>query len=97
MDILNQHIIDSCTGRHASSKKAMMKFFEALLQCQSKTHTDLIKTFPSADYVGNNRYVFDIQGNRYRVICVVIFIHGAASIRFAGTHAEYDKINASTI
>lgn len=97
MDIFNSEVIDRCVGRHASSKKAMRKFAETLMHCKAETHTDLLEVFPSADYVGENRYVFDVKGNRYRIICVVVFVHGLASIRFAGTHAEYDKINALTI
>jgi len=40
---------------------------------------------PKADYVGNQRYVFDIKG-------MVIFFNGVMDIRFCGTHADYDKI-----
>ena len=47
--------------------------------------------FPSADYVKNGRYVFNIGGNNYRVVAVVIFIGGVMNIRFVGTHPEYDK------
>lgn len=51
----------------------------------------------SADYVGNSRYVFNIKGNHYRIVTVVVFFAGSMVIRFIGTHAEYDKIDASTI
>lgn len=48
--------------------------------------------FPSADYVGNERYVFNIKGNRYRFVVMVVFFNGVMDIRFCGTHSEYDKI-----
>ena len=57
-----------------------------------KHHADLKQDFPSADYVGNNRYVFNIRGNNYRKIVLVVFFAGTAAIRFIGTHSEYDKI-----
>ena len=53
--------------------------------------------FPSADYVKNGRYVFNIGGNNYRIVAVVIFIGGVMNIRFVGTHQEYDKIDCATI
>ena len=53
--------------------------------------------FASADYVKNGRYVFNIGGNNFRVVAVVIFIGGMMNIRFVGTHAEYDKIDCATI
>ena len=60
-------------------------------------HAELKQTFLSADYVKNGRYIFNIGGNKYRVVAVVIFIGGVMNIRFVGTHSEYDKIDSSTI
>ncbi|MBO4735957.1 MAG: type II toxin-antitoxin system HigB family toxin, partial [Paludibacteraceae bacterium] len=47
--------------------------------------------------VGNQHYVFNIRGNNYRLIVVIKFTIGTVLIRFVGTHAEYDKIDATTI
>ncbi len=44
------------------------------------------------DSVGNKRYVFNIKGNNYRVVVLILFVTGRVYIRFIGTHAEYDKI-----
>jgi mRNA interferase HigB len=97
MNVFNLQIITDCVTRHAPAEKAMNRFIKILKECQCHNHTELLKTFGTADYVGNDRYVFDVKGNRFRVICVIVFINGAASVRFAGTHAEYDKINATII
>jgi len=48
--------------------------------------------FNNVDYVGNDRYVFNIKGNHYRLVVVIRFLKGRVFIRFVGTHAEYDKI-----
>ncbi len=58
---------------------------------------EMKNTFNSVDYVGNDRYVFNIKGNRYRLIAMIFFDIRTMYIRFIGTHAEYDKIDASTI
>ncbi|MDR0582328.1 MAG: type II toxin-antitoxin system HigB family toxin [Prevotellaceae bacterium] len=97
MNVFNQQIISRCVIRHASSGKAMNRFIKMLMACEARNHAALLAIFKTADYVGNDRYVFDIKGNDFRVVCIIVFVNGAASIRFAGTHAEYDKINASTI
>lgn len=60
-------------------------------------HAELKQDFPSADYVGEGRYVFNIKGNNYRMVVIVLFIDDILTIRFVGTHAEYDKINCLTI
>jgi len=47
--------------------------------------------------VGNNRVVFNIKGNEYRLVVAVQYRHGIVYIRFIGTHQQYDKIDATTI
>lgn len=44
-----------------------------------------------------SKIVFNIGGNRYRLVAVVLFIGGVMNIRFIGTHSEYDKIDCATI
>ncbi len=57
-----------------------------------------IKTlFPSASFVGNDRIVFNIAGNKYRLIVRARFDEKILFVRFIGTHAQYDKINAREI
>ena len=53
-------------------------------------------TFNSVDAVGNDRYVFNIKGNDYRLIALIILKVRTIFILFIGTHQEYDKIDAST-
>ena len=59
--------------------------------------TDIRKDYASTDYVGNQHYVFNIGGNKYRLVVVAKFVMGYVFIRFVGTHEEYDRIDASTI
>lgn len=53
---------------------------------------DIKRTFNSVDYIGNNRYVFNIKGNHYRLIAIISFNAKKVYIRFIGSHSEYDKI-----
>ncbi len=62
-----------------------------------KNFSELKETFNSADYAGNNRFVFNIKGNKYRLIAIIIFASQKVYIRFIGKHEKYDKINASNI
>ena len=50
------------------------------------------KTFNTVDYVGNDRYVFDIKDNNYRIAAIVIFINKKVYMRFVGTHEQYNRI-----
>jgi len=53
--------------------------------------------FSSAEGVGNDRYVFDIKGNKYRIIAMIHFNVRTVYIRFVGTHKQYDKVDARNI
>lgn len=53
--------------------------------------------FNSVDAVGNDRFVFNIRGNNYRIVALIFFDIRTVYIRFVGTHQEYDKIDCSTI
>ncbi|MBX2997195.1 MAG: type II toxin-antitoxin system HigB family toxin [Caldilineaceae bacterium] len=58
---------------------------------------DVKRFFRSADILSDNRIVFNIAGNNYRLIVKVEDRFQAVYIRFIGTHADYDKIDATTI
>jgi mRNA interferase HigB len=58
---------------------------------------DVKETFRSADYAGNDRYVFNIKGNKYRLVALIHFNRRTLYIRFIGTHREYDDVDCSTI
>ena len=51
----------------------------------------------TVDFVGDNRVIFDVGGNKYRVIVAFAYPYKRGLIKFVGTHAEYDKINAETV
>jgi mRNA interferase HigB len=53
------------------------------------------KTFNPVDAIGDKRFVFNIKGNNYRLIALVLFVPKFVYIRFIGTHTEYDKIDFS--
>ncbi len=57
---------------------------------------DIKAMYPQADMIGDQRIVFDIGGNKYRLVAVVLYRTHKVLIKFVGTHAEYDRINAAT-
>lgn len=97
MKIIESELLEKFIRKHADAEKAIQKWTEACEAADWKSHTDLKNDFLSADYVGNNRYVFNIRGNNYRIVTVVTFFASRMVIRFIGTHPEYDKIDAKTI
>ncbi len=64
---------------------------------QWKGPADVRAQFGAADFVADNRVIFDIAGNHFRVVAHVSYTHGRVLIKFVGTHKEYDNINAKKV
>ncbi len=62
-----------------------------------KTPQDIKDSYASASFLANNRVVFNIKGNRYRLVVSVAYNFGAVYIKFIGTHSEYDMTDMTTI
>ena len=83
--------------RHPDSEQALKEWYVKTCRSEWTSLSDMRKDFNSVDYVGNQRYVFNIRGNHYRLVVAVIFTPKIVYIRFIGTQDEYDKIDVSTI
>lgn len=97
MHIISRLLLIKFWEKHEDAEVPLRLWFKKVNQAKWKGINDLKKDFPSADYVGNNRVVFNIKGNNYRLIVLVFFDGQKVYIRFVGTHAEYDKIDAKKI
>ena len=76
----------------------LRNWYKTVTESEWNCFADMKQTFGSVDSVGNSRFVFNIKGNTYRLIAIVIFASKKVYIRFIGTHKEYDKIkDCSTI
>ena len=97
MRLINKEILDLFVKKHADAVKPVNRWIEVLEHAKWQNHNELKELFPNADYVGNSRYVFNIKGNDYRIVAVVIFVLNSATVCFVGTHAEYDKVDCLTV
>jgi mRNA interferase HigB len=104
-------IFDKSEGLRVIAKKALREFWEQHTDCQQqlsawyleacastwKGPADIKRAYPSASFLADNRVVFNIKGNNYRLIVKINYGYGIVWIRFVGTHPEYDKIDATTV
>lgn len=95
MRIVSHKRLKDFYSEHEDSRVVLERWYDIAWNAQWKNLSDIKADFPATDYVGNQRYVFNIKGNKYRL--VVKFTIGYMYIRFIGTHAEYDSIDCSTI
>ena len=92
MRVVARPIIRIYIENHADAKTAMEEWYQVISKSEWNNFADLKNTFNSADLVGNNRFVFNVKGNDYRIVAIVLFKMKTVYIRFVGTHSEYDKI-----
>jgi mRNA interferase HigB len=97
MVIISKSALTQFAQIHADALIALIEWYDTTLEADWSNLSDVRQTFNSVDYVGNERYVFNIKGNRYRLIVVILFSIRTIYIKFVGTHAEYDKIDAKTV
>ena len=97
MRIVTIETIKVFIKKHNRSDNALRDWYIKTEKSDWTCFSDLKKTFNSADSVGNNRYVFNIKGNDFRLVAIIIFASKKVYIRFIGTHKEYDKIDCSNI
>lgn len=83
--------------KHTDCEQQLKAWYEEATNDSWHSPTDIKRKYPSASILPDNRVVFNIKGNTYRLIVKINYNYGALYIRFIGTHAEYDKIDAETI
>lgn len=78
--------------KHPQAYCCLEDWYEKVREAAWNNLSDIRRTFNSVDYVGNQRYVFNIGGNNYRLVVLIIMTAKCVYIRFVGTHSQYNKI-----
>lgn len=82
---------------HPDTRIPLSEWYIKVGKARWKSIQDMRNDFNSVDYVGNQRYVFNIIGNGHRLVVAVKFTPQLVYVRFVGTHDEYDRIDVKTI
>lgn len=82
---------------HADSEQQLKTWYREAEKATWQNPNEIKNGYPSASVIGDNRIVFNIKGNNYRLIVKINYDYQMVWIRFVGTHAEYDKIDATKI
>ena len=97
MVIISKSTINKFGNDYPDCEGALSNWYKLTKIANWNNYHELKKTFNSTDAVGNNRYVFNIKGNQYRLIALIIFDTRTLFILFIGSHKEYNKIEANKI
>lgn len=98
MNIYNKSSIIEYYTEHADSKDSLEAWYKEVSKQLWRSPADVKRYFSqAASILKNERVVFNVKGNSYRLIAEVKYSKARVMIRFIGTHAEYDQIDANTV
>jgi len=97
MRIISRKALKDFWELHADSREPLQAWYADAKVADWKSPADIKNVYRSASILSNNRVVFNIKGNNYRLVVAINYTSGIVFIRFVGTHQEYDKIDATTI
>jgi len=83
--------------RHPQAEGPLRNWYAEAVNADWRTPADIKAAHRNASFLANNRVVFNLKGNDFRLVVAVRYTAGVMFIRFVGTHAEYDRIDATTI
>lgn len=97
MRVIAKKTVKEFWRKHKDSEQQLKSWFDETIKADWRNSNDIKREYASASFLNENRVVFNIKGNTYRLIVKINYKYRMVWIRFIGTHAEYDKINAETI
>jgi mRNA interferase HigB len=96
--IFNRATLVAFWTRHRDAEAPLRAWFGEVERAAWKGPAEIRRRYAAADFVGSDRVVFNVGGNKYRLIVAVKYAPlFCVYIRFIGTHAEYDRIDAATV
>ncbi len=93
MVIIAQKIINEFAVNYPLSAEPLNRWYKQVKNCNWQNFADVKKSFNTVDFIGNDRYVFDVGGNKYRIVAMIHFNQRTLYIRFIGTHTHYDELS----
>jgi mRNA interferase HigB len=97
MRVIAKKILREFWEKHSDSGEQLKTWYKEASKASCKSPTDIKEEYAKASILKGGRVVFDICGNKYRLVVDINYLRQWVFIRFIGTHTDYDKIDANTI
>jgi mRNA interferase HigB len=95
--VIAKKVLREFWQKHADSEQQLKTWYQEACSANWRNTKDIKKVYPGASILADNRVVFNIKGNHYRLIIRINYDYQIVWVRFIGTHSEYDRIDASKI
>ena len=97
MRIISKKTLREFWQIHADAEQPLKAWHAKAKLAEWKISNDIKNDYRNASFVANNRIIFNIKGNTYRLVVAINYDFGIIYIRFVGNHKDYDKIDTTTI
>lgn len=97
MRVIAKKILRTFWEKHPDSQLALTSWYQEASKSEWRSPTDIKREYPSASILADNRVVFNIRGNNYRLIVKINYDYQMVWARFIGTHSDYDKVDGTKI
>lgn len=97
MRVISKSALVDFWTRHPEAQRALEDWYREANTVVWRTPQDIKTRYASASFLGHNRVVFNIKGNDYRLVVAVAYRFAAVYVKFVGTHAQYDAIEAVNV
>jgi mRNA interferase HigB len=98
MEVVSKRTLREFWKKHPSAEGPLLVWHAQAIRGEWLSPADVKKQFgTSVDFVSDNRLIFDIGGNKYRLIVHVSYRYKRMLVKFIGTHKEYDRIDPETV
>ena len=97
MRVIAKRVLREFWTKHSGCEQQLKSWYREAEKSEWKNTNEIKKEYPTASILGDNRVVFNIKGNNYRLVVKINFQYQMMWVRFVGTHKEYDRIDANKI
>ncbi|MBF8264757.1 MAG: Protein of unknown function DUF2136 [Dehalococcoidia bacterium] len=97
MHVISRKKLREFWENHTDARSSLESWFADVKHAEWQKPDDIKAVYRNASFIANNRVVFNVKGNKYRLVVSIQYTFRIVFIRFVGTHPEYDRIDAKTI
>lgn len=97
MRVISKRTLQDFWNSHPDAMNSLSSWYSEAMKASWLSPQGIKSQYKTASFLRDNRVVFNIGGNKYRLIVKINYPYSTVYVRFVGTHAEYDKINAEEI
>lgn len=97
MRVISKKTLRKFWSKHPDSEQPLRAWYAKTKFAAWKTSSDIKNDYRNASFVANNRVIFNIKGNKYRLVAIINYDFSIVYIRFVRTHKDYNNIDAATI